>query len=125
MSDVLARIRQHTESLGDRVTSIPEWGLNKVYLKRQSVADFERMQTDLRDAGSDTRTRVQARLLINHCVDEDGNKIFDGPNALGILCAAENRIVNRVAKEIIGERPILSAAPKDDGESEAEQEKNG
>ncbi|MEO0624079.1 MAG: hypothetical protein AAF183_17910 [Pseudomonadota bacterium] len=122
--DLRRAIVGHTERLTDRCVSVPEWGLEKVYLKRLSVGAFEALQHRLQGAHPREKARETVRVIMENCVDESGGPIFDFPDAPEVLLKAEARVVNRLALMISGDMPLLNTIPAEDGESEEDAAKN-
>ncbi|MEL6219455.1 MAG: hypothetical protein AAFR79_13480, partial [Pseudomonadota bacterium] len=95
--DIRQTIVEHSKRISDRCISVPEWGLDKLYLRRMSIAEFEALQSEMRDQTPEARARIAARLLVSHCVDEDSKPVFDFPDAVQVLVQAETSIVNGIA----------------------------
>ena len=98
MSDVLARIASHFESLGVREITVPEWDVS-FYVTPVTVAERQRIYAG--GKGGDNDFEILVRILIEKARDKDGKRLFTLADKAALMQKADSAVLVRVAGEIL------------------------
>lgn len=97
MSEILAKITSHFESLGTRTISVPEWDLT-IHTSPVTVAERQRMFAGLK---GENDYELCVRVLLEKARDAEGKKLFTLADKPALLQKADSAVVIRVAADIL------------------------
>lgn len=101
MSDVLAKITSHFESLGVRTIHVPEWDAT-FYSTPVTVAERQRIFAGTK---GENDYELCIRVLLEKARDAEGKKVFTLADKPALLQKADSAVVIRVAAEILSGGP--------------------
>jgi len=97
MSDAIARVRAHFDSLAPKVILVPEWDNLEIHASPVTIAERGRIYGK---ADADEHEMV-CRILLVKAKDKDGKPLFTQADLPALLHHSDPAVVVRIAGEIM------------------------
>lgn len=100
MTDAIARVRAHFDSIAPKTITVPEWDNLEIHASPVTIAERGRIYAgDTKD-----EHELVCRILVVKAKDKDGKPLFTIADMPALLHHADPGVLVRVASEIMGSK---------------------